>query len=57
MHILTVIDHPDPKSFTHAIAVRFGEGAQEAGHTVETADLHAEGFNATCKVEFPEDVE
>ena len=45
MHVLTVIDHPKSTSFTHAIAERFGEGAREAGHTTETADLHAEGFN------------
>ena len=45
MHVLTVIDHPDPNSLTHAIAARFGAGAQEAGHTTETADLHAEGFS------------
>ncbi|MEL6998565.1 MAG: NAD(P)H-dependent oxidoreductase [Pseudomonadota bacterium] len=45
MHILTVLDHPNPNSFTHAIAARFGEGAAEAGHTTELADLHAEGFS------------
>ncbi len=45
MHILVVIDHPDPKSLTHALAHRFGAGATQAGHTVEVADLHAEGFD------------
>lgn len=45
MHILTVIDHHKPTSFTHAVAAAFREGAEAAGHTVETADLHAEGFD------------
>ncbi|SLN55697.1 NAD(P)H-dependent oxidoreductase [Pseudooctadecabacter jejudonensis] len=45
MHILTVIDHPNPASFSHAIAARFMDGGRAAGHTVEAADLHAEGFN------------
>ncbi|QUJ76887.1 NAD(P)H-dependent oxidoreductase [Sulfitobacter albidus] len=45
MHVLTVIDHPDPGSFSHAVAARFGAGARSAGHTVEVADLHAEGFD------------
>ena len=45
MHILTIIDHPDPNSLTHAIAARFNEGAAQAGHTHETGDLHAEGFS------------
>ena len=45
MHVLTVIDHPNPSSFTHAVAARFREGAEAGGHTVEVADLHAEGFN------------
>ncbi len=45
MHILIVLSHPDTKSFSHAIAKRFMEGAKEAGHTCELADLHAEEFN------------
>lgn len=45
MHVLTVIDHPDTGSLTHAVAARFTEGALKAGHTTETADLHAEGFS------------
>jgi len=45
MHILTVIDHPNPNSLTHAIAARFEDGAQAAGHSAERADLHAEGFD------------
>lgn len=45
MHVLTALDHPDPASLSHAIATEFGEGAQSAGHTIELADLHAEGFD------------
>ena len=45
MHVLTVIDHPDPQSFSHAVAAAFMVGAQAAGHTVEQADLHREGFD------------
>lgn len=45
MHVLTILDHPDPTSFSAAIARAFCEGAEMAGHTSELADLHAEGFD------------
>lgn len=45
MHVLTVLDHPNPASFSTAAARRFMAGAQAAGHTTELADLHAEGFD------------
>ena len=45
MHVLTVLDHPDPASFSAAAAQHFMAGAQAAGHTTELADLHAEGFD------------
>ena len=45
MHVLTILDHPNPASFSAAIAQKFMEGAKAAGHSVEFADLHAEGFN------------
>lgn len=45
MHVLTILDHPDPKSFSAAVANAFHDGAQSVGHTVELADLHAEGFD------------
>ncbi len=45
MHVLTILDHPNPASFSVAVAQKFMEGAKSAGHTVELADLHAEGFN------------
>jgi NAD(P)H dehydrogenase (quinone) len=45
MHVLTVLDQPNPESFSHAVAAAFLRGAEAAGHTTELADLHAEGFN------------
>ena len=45
MHILTVLDHPNPKSFSAAVANSFMEGARSVGHSVELADLHAEAFD------------
>ncbi len=45
MHVLTVLDHPGPASFSRAVAEYFNEGAWAAGHSVELADLHAEGFD------------
>lgn len=45
MHILTILDHPNPKSFSHAIAASFMKGAQSVGHTTELGDLHQERFN------------
>ncbi|MEO0893685.1 MAG: NAD(P)H-dependent oxidoreductase [Pseudomonadota bacterium] len=45
MHVLIVLDHPNAASFSAASAQAFIEGAQEAGHTTELADLHVEGFD------------
>ena len=45
MHVLTVLDHPDPKSFSAAVAQQFNAGAANAGHTTELADLNTEGFD------------
>ncbi|WP_406647930.1 NAD(P)H-dependent oxidoreductase [Aliisedimentitalea scapharcae] len=45
MHVLTVLDHPNPNAFSAAVAQQFMAGATAAGHTVELADLHAEGFD------------
>lgn len=45
MHVLTVLDQPNPESFSHAAAAAFIRGAEAAGHSTELADLHAEGFN------------
>ena len=45
MHVLTVLDHPDPDAFSAAIAAAFCRGAESAGHSTEVADLHAERFD------------
>ncbi|MEP4768055.1 MAG: NAD(P)H-dependent oxidoreductase [Roseibium sp.] len=45
MHVLTVLDHPNPDAFSAAVAQKFMEGAEAAGHTVELADLYSEGFD------------
>ena len=45
MHVLTILDHPDPSSFSAAVATQFMQGARDAGHTTELADLHQKGFN------------
>jgi NAD(P)H dehydrogenase (quinone) len=45
MHILVVLDHPDPNSLSAALAQKFISGAQSAGHTTELADLNTEGFD------------
>lgn len=45
MHVLTILDHPNPNSFSASVARHFMDGAKAAGHTVELADLHAEGFD------------
>ncbi len=65
MHVLTVLDHPNPKSFSAAVAHKFMEGAKSAGHSVELADLHSEDFDprwtmadieADGQADAPEDV-
>ncbi|WP_299481245.1 NAD(P)H-dependent oxidoreductase [uncultured Roseibium sp.] len=45
MHVLTVLDHPDPASFSAAVARRFMDGVETAGHSAELIDLHAEAFD------------
>lgn len=47
MHALIVAAHPNPGSLTHNLARRVAAGIVEAGpqHTVEIADLAAEGFD------------
>ncbi len=51
MHVLAVLAHARRDSFSGAIADRFAEGCASAGHTVEIADLHGEGFNPVWQVE------
>lgn len=58
MHVLTIIDHPDPDSLTHAIAHRFADGVGQAGHSSEIGDLHAEGFSPVwSKADIPVDAD
>ena len=45
MHVLTILDDPNPTSFSAAVARHFIAGAEAAGHSTELADLHAEGFD------------
>ena len=45
MHVLIVLDHPNPKSFCAAVADQFIAGARAAGHSTELADLNGEGFD------------
>lgn len=50
MHVLVIIDHPNPGSLTHALAQRFAQGAEASGHSTELCDLHAEGFDPRWSV-------
>jgi NAD(P)H dehydrogenase (quinone) len=47
MHALIVISHPNRDSLTHAVAESIADGLNASGgaHTVEIADLDAEGFD------------
>lgn len=45
MKVLTVIAHPNPKSFCHAVLEQFTKGLVAAGHTTEVVDLYAIRFN------------
>jgi len=45
MHVVTVIAHPNPKSYCHAILGRFDAGLREAGHTHDIIDLYAIKFD------------
>ena len=45
MRVLTVIAHPNPKSFCHAILERFAAGLRDAGHVCEVVDLYAIRFD------------
>ncbi|THB64822.1 MAG: flavodoxin family protein [Desulfovibrio sp.] len=45
MNILTILAHPNPGSFNHALAHAARDALVGAGHTVTLRDLHAEGFD------------
>lgn len=53
MHTLIVVAHPDKSSLTHAIAQRLSDGitGSSGTHTVEIADLAAEGFDPRFNAE------
>ncbi|QPF73250.1 NAD(P)H-dependent oxidoreductase [Roseateles sp. DAIF2] len=42
---LIALAHPDPASFSHAVAAAYAQGVAAAGHRAEIADLAAEGFD------------
>ncbi len=46
MEVLLVLAHPNPDSFSHAIADRGRRAAESAGHTVHLLDLYALGSSA-----------
>lgn len=52
MHALIVVSHPNPGSFTHAIAGEVARGIASSGpaHTHEFADLASEGFDPRFSV-------
>jgi NAD(P)H dehydrogenase (quinone) len=45
MKVLTLIAHPNPRSFCHAILERFTAGLKDAGHECEVVDLYAIRFD------------
>src|SRR5579871_1904305 len=45
MNVLVIFCHPRRDSFCGAVLDAFAEGLKEAGHMVEVADLHGEGFD------------
>ncbi len=45
MHVLVVLAHPRRDSFTGELFETFCEGLLASGHSVEQADLYAEGFD------------
>jgi putative NADPH-quinone reductase len=46
MRAVVVVAHPNPDSFTHAIAATAVRSLGRAGHDVEVFDLYAAGFRA-----------
>lgn len=51
MRVLTVIAHPNPKSFCHAVLGRFTAGLTEAGHDCEVVDLYAIHFDPVFRLQ------
>jgi len=50
MRVLTVIAHPNPKSFCHAVLERFTKGLRDAGHESEVVDLYAIRFDPVFRI-------
>jgi putative NADPH-quinone reductase len=48
---LVVVSHPDPLSFSHALAGRIAVGFADAGLQVDLLDLHAVGFDPCLTLE------
>ena len=46
MRVVVVVAHPDPESFSHAIASTATASLTRAGHAVTVLDLYAEEFRA-----------
>jgi NAD(P)H dehydrogenase (quinone) len=51
MRVLTVIAHPSPKSFCHAILRQFTKGLEDAGHVSEVVDLYAIRFDPVFRID------
>jgi len=52
MHALIVVSHPEKDSLTHSVAAAMAKGiSANPQHSVEIADLTAEGFNPTFLAE------
>jgi len=49
MRVLTIYAHDRPRSFCHALLLRFTEGLRAAGHTSEVVDLHAIRFDPVLR--------
>src|SRR3954453_20500640 len=51
MQVVLVVAHPDPESFTHAIAATAIAGLQRAGHDVSLLDLSEEEFRPAMSLD------
>jgi NAD(P)H dehydrogenase (quinone) len=51
MNVLTIIAHPNPKSFCHAVLGRFTAGLRDAGHDSEVVDLYAIRFDPVFRTQ------
>src|SRR6478735_617468 len=51
MRAVVVLAHPDPSSFSHALADAACGALRDAGHDVVLHDLYAEGFRAVMSAE------